>query len=60
VIPYHVQAVSLSTRSPGFDPMPSHVGFVVDEVAVVNVFYPNISILVNQYRYASLNDRDAF
>jgi len=40
--------------------MPSHVGFVVDEVAVVNVFYPNISILVNQYRYASLNDRDAF
>jgi len=60
VIPYHIQAVSLSTRRLGFDPMPTHVGFVVDKVAVANVFYPNISILANQYRYASLNDGDTF
>jgi hypothetical protein len=60
VSPYRIQAVNLTTRRPGFDPMPTHVGFVVDKVAVVNVFYLNTSILANQYRFASLNDGDAF
>ena len=60
VSPYHIQAINLSTRRPGFDLMPTHVGFVVDKVAVVNVFSPNTSILANQYRYASLNDEDTF
>jgi len=59
-VPYRIQAVNLTTRRPGFDPMPTHDGFVVDKVAVVNVFYPNTSILANQYRYASLNDGDTF
>ena len=56
----YIQAVNLSTRRPGFDLMPTHVEFVVDKVAVVNVFSPNTSILANQYRYASLNDEDTF
>jgi hypothetical protein len=59
VSPYHIQAVNFSTRRPGFDPMPTHVGFVVDKVAV-NLFYPNTSLLASQYRYASLNDGDTF
>ena len=40
---------SLQTRAPGFDPRSVHVGFLVDKVALGQVFPPSISVFPCQF-----------
>jgi hypothetical protein len=45
-------AAGLPPRRPGFDPGPVHVGFVVDKVALGQVFSPSTSVFPCQFHSA--------